>query len=203
MIMTPSLSAPVTPPSTAMLLAQMHQKKANDMTKKREELVNSMMAENASSFNLKRPAPLGQPRKPKAAKKLSFDLEKETVQQLKDLEALDQQSLLDKNVEFYQTTQCYCGDDAKVCESKAGLFFYCCPNSRFNNTTKEFESDCDFFLMRDQLINKACKCGHQLREFETKDKKSIVQMCIYKNAPTVWKKVHNYNCNMIDKRPKE
>jgi len=92
---------------------------------------------------------------------------------------------------------CYCGDEAKQSTSKEGRPFLSCSNSRFIEKDNKFESDCDFFLMLDSLIDEPCKCGLPLKQFLTKDKKKMMKMCVYKNAPTVWKKNIKYDCNIL------
>jgi hypothetical protein len=122
----------------------------------------------------------------KVARKLDFDIQPTTPVAVEEHEEFD----------------CYCGDKAKECTSKKGAIFYCCPHSRYESEKSKYVSDCDFFLMKDQLIDTKCVCGIKMRRFETKDKCFKVDICVYKNAPTIYKKLKNYKCDDIFKLAK-
>jgi len=183
---------PLTPPPPTSLLLKIHQQKALDQKKaydqsKKQDLVYSLMAES-----LKQNVAL---KKPRVAKKLKFDeadmppppvppsspaLTRTSMEEEEDKEII-----------------CFCNDPAKVCTARAGKIFYCCPHSRYVIANKKYESDCDFFLFKENISSNKCHCGYGMRQFLSKDKEYLNESCIYKNAPTVWKKMNHYCCDMM------
>lgn len=134
----------------------------------------------------KRPAAETPPpiKKTKVAKKLTFE----------ETETATPRASLEEDV-----LNCYCSDPVKKCDSKEGREFQCCSHSRYEREEKKWVSDCDFFVWTDQLAELKCKCGFPLRHFEMKDNSAFVNVCLYKNAPTAYKKLHNYKCDEIIK----
>jgi hypothetical protein len=91
---------------------------------------------------------------------------------------------------------CFCGDESKkITAKKNDKEYLVCPNSRYVNG--EYIKDCNFFVAVDQLIGEICKCGLPSVQFQSKGGKSIT-VCAYKNAPTSFKKAHNYKCEMLN-----
>jgi hypothetical protein len=187
-------------PSQQMMLQALHQKKVSDQAKRAKAAAERRkqieMAQLIDEVENGMPPAL---KKPKVVRKLTFQdaesLTNNTISVIPPsipVQASDSKTMVEE-------IHCYCDDLAKKVASKTGREFLVCPNSRWNNTLSKYESDCDFFLFLDQLIDIKCKCGNYLRRFATKDGAHDVEMCIYKNAPTVWKKLHGYTCNHINK----
>lgn len=184
-----------TPPPTSLLL-KIHQQKAMDQKKaydasKKQDLVYSLMAES-----LKQNVAL---KKPRSAKKLKFDDDMPPPPPpppSSPTPALTDTSLEEQD----RGIICYCNDLAKECTAKSGKEFYCCPHSRYVVATKKYESDCDFFLFKDNISKNLCHCGYGMRQFPSKDKVYMNEACIYKNAPTVWKKMNSYSCDMMTRK---
>jgi len=193
-----------TPPpnlaSTQQILLAMHQKKAYDASKKAKATQErKKQLEMASLVEEVQP-----PKKQRftSAKKLTFadcdtlvDIDKVNYEINALLEA--EKGSLDITSE--PVLICYCDDSLKLCTSKNGREFYCCNNSRFNNEKKQYESDCDFFLFKDEIGKERCKCDIPMRTFKMKDGLHTADMCLYKNAPTIWKKAHHYDCGVLIK----
>jgi hypothetical protein len=130
--------------------------------------------------------------KKKVARKLTWENAEKEIRGLA-------QELVPQAFEKEEELKCYCDDEAKLCTSKKDRQFLTCPNTRWDSEKKKYESDCDFFVMVDDLLDDTCKCKFPMRLVKAKKDDTTYKVCLYKNAPTLWKKSHHYDCNQLIK----
>jgi len=134
--------------------------------------------------------------KKKVARKLTFDEQAKDFDEIRKIaKTIVPDAFIDAEKE--EEMKCYCDDEAKLCTSKKDRQFLTCPNTRWDSEKKKYESDCDFFVMVDDLLDDRCDCGISLKLIKSKKDDTTYKVCLYKNAPTLWKKTHNYKCNML------